>query len=185
MIHSSLPHRIFLDTGVLQYLLRFGESIFENVEVCPDDPVHRVPEALSDIEGMRMLCFMNQRNAFELVVSESSLKEVLEARSGRYTSWLVELWDYWCGVEAAYNGAAYHGFGTATRQKVAQRQFDYLSAKDRALIADAGEKECDTFLTVDRRLARNGRHLRRELEISVMTPTQIVEVLQPWAGLLP
>ena len=184
LLMDRTPHRIFLDTGVVQYLFKYGESIFENLEVPGNDRVQTVPEGLNDIEALQAFCVLNRRSVFELVVSENSFKEVIAAGDPRYTNWLMELADYWEAAVRAYGGSAFDGSGRIRRARLLRREFDYLSKNDRLLIADACEMECDTFLTVDRRLTHSSGHLRRELTLCVVTPTQLWELLQPWAALL-
>lgn len=180
-----MPHRIFLDTGVVQYLLRYGEAVFENAALPSDNRLNEIPSGLADVEALRRFCFVNQRNAFELVVSDNSVKEVLAAGEPKFASWLMELMNYWYTIQASYEGSVVNGAGASKRARLTAREFGYLSNKDRALVADACEMECDTFLTVDRRLARNAEHLRREVGMSIVTPTSLWDLLEPWAGLLP
>jgi hypothetical protein len=182
---KRIPHRIFLDTGVVHYLFRYGDIVFDNVELSACDRLHGVPGGVADLQALRAFCFMNQRNAFELAVSENSLKEVLGAGDCRYTSWLLELAGYWQGIALSYEGSPCTRAGLIKQARVMGGRLGYLSRKDRALIADACKMECDTFLTVDRRLARNAEPLSHELDISVVRPATLLERLQPWAGLFP
>lgn len=62
-------------------------------------------------------------------------------------------------------------------------RFGYLSAKDRLLLQDALSLECDAFLTLDRRLAKNSKHISREVGLQVFLPAQLWGVLRPWARL--
>jgi hypothetical protein len=61
--------------------------------------------------------------------------------------------------------------------------FNYLSAKDRLLIRDAVELECDGFLSMELRLPRNAPHLRREIRLLVVRPIELSALLRPWARL--
>jgi hypothetical protein len=94
---ETIPRRIFFDTGVVHYLWRYGEFVFDNVEIPIHDRLrlHKVPYGLEDLEALQAFCVMNRRNAFEIVVSQNSLKEVASAGASRYTSYLLELADYW------------------------------------------------------------------------------------------
>ncbi len=181
---EAIPRRIFFDTGVVHYLWRYGEFVFDNVEISTDDRLHGVPYGLEDLEALQAFCVMNRRNAFEIVVSQNSLNEVASAGESRYTSYLLELADYWGSTTAAYENSPFTGSGVVTAALLADKCFGYLSAKDRVLLADACTMECDTFLTVDRRLARSAHHLKHKLDISVEAPVTLLRRLQPWAGLL-
>ena len=121
---------------------------------------------------------------FEVVVSRNSFEEVASAGRSRYTSYLLELADCWDSIANAYGRSPFTGSGVVRAGLLEDTCFAYLSAKDHALLADACIMECDTFLTVDRRLASSAEHLNRKLDISVETPVTLVKRLQPWAGAL-
>jgi hypothetical protein len=90
----SLPRRIYLDTSRLQKLYDFGGEIFggeifggEIFGGEPFEPVGRAArvEGLGDeIEALRMIFAVNERAMFEFVVTEASLREVVN-RIGRDT----------------------------------------------------------------------------------------------------
>ena len=61
--------------------------------------------------------------------------------------------------------------------------YDYLSMGDRTLIKDALTMECDAFLTMENRLPKNARHIRKTLGIWVLSPVEMWEILRPWAAL--
>lgn len=42
---EDIPRRIFLDSSALQALQTYGEFIYENVELSPNDRIHRDPLA--------------------------------------------------------------------------------------------------------------------------------------------
>jgi hypothetical protein len=50
-------------------------------------------------------------------------------------------------------------------------------------LRDAIELECDAFLTMEKKLARQAEHLRAELEIRVLRPPDYWALLEPWAAL--
>lgn len=60
----------------------------------------------------------------------------------------------------------------------------YLSRKDRLLLGDALELGCDTLLTLDRKLRRNGAHFERCTGMRILLPSEHWALLRPWAALI-
>jgi hypothetical protein len=89
--------------------------------------------------------------------------------------WQIRVWEY--------QGGALDGSGARLAARLSERRFGYLSAKDKRLLRDAIELECDAFLTMEKKLARQAEHLRAELEIRLLRPPDYWALLEPWAGL--
>jgi hypothetical protein len=53
----------------------------------------------------------------------------------------------------------------------------------RILLQDAIFLQCDSFLTMERKLPNNAAHIERELGIRVLAPISYWEILRPWAAL--
>lgn len=64
-----------------------------------------------------------------------------------------------------------------------ETKFGYLGVGDRILLQDAIFLQCDSFLTMERKLPKNAAHIERELGIRVLTLIRYWEMLQPWAAL--
>ena len=62
-------------------------------------------------------------------------------------------------------------------------RFDDVSAKDKRLLRDALELECDAFLTMERKLPRVASHIESELPIRILRPPDFRALLAPWADL--
>lgn len=73
-----------------------------------------------------------------------------------------------------YQGVAFDGSGARLAARLSERRFGYLSAKDKRLLRDATELECDAFLTMEKKLARQAEHLRAELEIRVLRTPRLL-----------
>jgi hypothetical protein len=100
-----------------------------------------------------------------------------------YSQWAHDVADYW--QTAVEEGEI--DVSSAVRRERAARvdgpSFGYLGAGDRALVRDAVEFGCDAFLTVEKRLAKNTRHVESELGLRILRPTNLWALLQPWARL--
>ena len=77
---AALPRRLFLDSSALQTLLDYGEFIFDNVEPSPGDRAHTMHGFLDDLDALRAIFQVMSRGAFDVVLSENSLAEVLDKK---------------------------------------------------------------------------------------------------------
>jgi hypothetical protein len=94
----------------------------------------------------------------------------------RYLAWALEIRDYWQSCLDATE-PPFAGWGAGRARQLDDPRFAYLSSKDRLLIRDALSLECDVFLTIEKRLARNAPHLQREIGLQVIRPPELAELL--------
>jgi hypothetical protein len=71
------PRRIYLDTPTLQKLYDFGGEIFEGKTFEPVGRAARAQGLANETDALRMIFTVNERAMFELVVTEASLREVV------------------------------------------------------------------------------------------------------------
>ncbi len=130
--------------------------------------------------------FVGQCSQFEFVLSQDSLSEVSDKGDSEYLAWAFEVLNYWNGILSAYaedDSEAMNGSGATDASKLASKSFDYLGNKDRKLLRNALTLECEGFLTMDRKLRRNARHIESKLPILILEPFEYWERLRPWASL--
>jgi hypothetical protein len=165
--------RVFLDSNTLQALQEQGEAIYDGGDFNSNGRSGAVPE---DVEALRNLFLVASRAGWELALSANSLSEVKASGELHYLAWAFEMCDYWqdC-LDAAESPFA--GWGVERARELDDARFDYLSEKDRLLIRDALTLECDAFLTIEKRLARNAPHLLKELGLHVVRPPELAEAL--------
>ncbi len=170
-----VPVRIFLDSNALQAIQDYGEAIFERQDFILRG---RSGADREDVEALGGIFLFVERGAFELAVSANSLQEVAARADPGYLQWAFDVLDHWesCVREPE---EPFAGSGRERVRLVDTNRFGYLSTKDAALIRDAVLLECDTFLTLDRKLARNADHMSRELGLEVLRPPELYEVLRP------
>ena len=180
---ESLPRRIFLDSSTLQTLQDYGEFIWDNVEIPPHDKIHKIPNGIANIEALRAIFFVNQRANFDFALSPNSLSEVIDKGDRRYLQWAYDVLDHWEACLESYEDSPFSGEGRHLSEKLRSPMFGYLSKKDRALIQDVLILECEAFLTMEQRLPKNEKHIRRELGIQILRPLDYWELLKPWAQL--
>ena len=177
---DALPRRILLDSCAAQTLGNYRGYIFEGEPLPDADPIHGIPDGLSNIDALRNIFLVNERAMFEWIVSQSSMREAHDKHDPQHMQWL---WDI-----AAHSEICLECDGsTAESEYLAARldesKFGYLSEKDRLLIQDAVFLRCEAFLTVERRLPRNAPHIEREIGIRIVTPVSYWQMLRPWAAL--
>jgi hypothetical protein len=177
---ESLPRRIFLDSCTAQTLRNYGLYVFEGEPIDASDPIHGVTDGIASLEALREIFLVNERAMFEWIVSHGSLQEAHDKRDAGHMQWLWDIADH---SEVCLEDDGPTARSEALALRLAERRFGYLSEKDRRLICEAIMLRCEAFLTVERRLPRNGGHIERELGIRIMTPITHWAMLQPWAAL--
>lgn len=175
---ENLPFRIFLDSNILQNLQKYGEYVWENVEM----PKHN--KEAKNIEALRNIFSVNFRASFEFALSKNSIKEVSGKNDASYLQWAFDVLDHWMSCIDEYeNSEAFSGKGKRLLKKLNEKQFDYLSKKDKTLIFDAIVLECHAFLTMDEKVWKNKNHLESKLGIKILQPFEYWEMLKSFAAL--
>jgi hypothetical protein len=180
---EALPRRVFLDSSALQALQDYGAFVWEHEQPSLSDRIYSIPSGFDEINALRSIFLVNERAMFEFALSEHSLEEVAAKGDRRYLQWAYDVLDHWEACLEGYAGAKVTGRGAALASRLAGPCFGYLSKKDRLLMQDAVMMECEAFLTLDRKLVRNGAHMRQHLDIRVLLPTNYWRLLRPWAAL--
>jgi hypothetical protein len=177
---EEIPQRVFLDSTILQTLLKYGEFLYENVPVDEADRIWQNPHGMANLEALRDILHVNERAHFQFALSPSSLAEVGRKNDSAYLRWAYDVFDHWevCIEESGYD------FGCPEVANLLDgKEFGYLGSGDRLLLKDAILLGCDGFLTFENRLPRNAAHLERRADLRVFTPTSMWQVLRPWAAL--
>jgi hypothetical protein len=171
-----LPRRIYLDTSTLQNLYDFGAEIFEDDPFEPVGRATRVQGLADEIDALRMIFAVNQRATFEFVVAEASLREVANRTRPSYTQWVYDLLDTWLiqseGQEPPTPGRSFD-----------DDRFGMISVKDRRLLQEALDWQCEAFLTVERCLPTAATFIERETGLQMLRPTKYWAQLKRFARL--
>ncbi len=180
---TDVPRRLFLDSSTLQTIMGYGGFIWENVEPPLGDRAYRIPGFIDDLDALRLIFQVNQRAAVDIVLSQKSVAEVNAKGNAAYTAWVLDVLDHWRARIAAYLGAAFAGTGARLASRLDGPQFGYLSEGDKRLLQDALLLESDAFITMEKKLAKNGQHIQASVGIRVLRPPAYWSLLRPWAGL--
>jgi hypothetical protein len=179
---EALPGRIFLDSSTVQTLRTYGEFIWENQFSDDDDRIFNIPDGIENLESLRYIFMVAGRVDFGFAISDRSLIEAAaHVDDPGLLMWAYDVLDHWLVCEEESGGAREESVKRA--ELLNDSMFGYLGAGDRQLISDAVRLGCDAFLTMERKLPKNARHIQQTVGIRVMTPKQFWELLKPWAPL--
>jgi len=172
----SLPRRIYLDTSTLQKLYDFGGEIFEGEPFEPVGRAARVQGLADEIAALRMIFTVNERAMFEFVVTEASLREVVNRTRPGYTQWVYDMLGTWLiqseDEEPPPPGTTFQ-----------DRRFGMISVKDCRLLQEALDRRCHAFMTMERRLPAAAAFIERWTGLRVMRPTTYCDLLSRFARL--
>lgn len=179
---EKLPRRIFLDTNIVDCLVKWGASIFDGEE----PPTDLGETLLSDVLSLRNIFFIGGRANWDIVTSHKTMAELADTRDEAHRTVLLqygsELIQY-----AAANGTSDEDERYAI--ELARRLIDsvYLAplpdASDRELVAHAIALRCDTFCTRDRRSILRKREQLRSIRLRIVTPDEWWAHIRPWTAL--
>lgn len=98
---EGIPHRVFLDTCVVNFMLDHGGAIHNG-----DTPSSDVDaKDIQDIDALRKMFLTGRRAGWQLAVSPFTYAEIARtkdfARLSSLHIWFQELWQYWRSVVAS------------------------------------------------------------------------------------
>lgn len=187
----DLPSRLLLDTCILNRLYNEGGYVFDG-----GSPISgNAPD--SDLEALRLIMAVNQRAAFQLLVS-LTVAEIANTQEpsvrNPHLSWVLEVLDHWLTMldegraRIAEGGTVRHRFKLtlelqafeASLMEIADFRRDPF---DRLLLVQYRLGTCDAFLTTDRDTIWCHRAELSKRGVQVLTPADYWELLRPWAPL--
>jgi hypothetical protein len=143
---EDIPQRIFLDSSLLQTLQTYGEFLYENQELSPEDRIHRDSQDVAKVTALRWIMQVAERAPFQFALSDNSFAEVERRGDHHYLQWAYDVLDHWrtCLDESGEPRA-----DPVALANIESASMNYLGVGDRALLKDAVLLECDTFLTME------------------------------------
>lgn len=169
-----------MDSSTLQTFQKYGEFLYENEALSPEDCIHRDPKGTLKLEALRLIMQVAERAPFEFALSANSFVEVRRKGDSRYLQWAYDVLDHW--LSCLDESEELCGSSTALTA-INSNSYDYLGAGDRALLGDAIALGCDAFLTMENKLPKNARHIESTLGIRILSPIEMWECIRPWAAL--
>lgn len=173
---DAIPRRVFLDTNVLNLMVKYSEHVFEQAWL---------PEGLDqtrahDIEALMHVFHIGGRAPWEIVASRKTIDEIGETPD---TSIRELLLDYASGLVSLPDESSAYAATLGRRLLDAPFTAALPDPSDRELIGNAIGLGCDAFCTCDRRTIIRKREYLNQLPIRVMTPAEWWAHIKPWAGL--
>ena len=181
----EIPGRAFLDTSSLNFILEYGENIFDGVS----PPTNLKKRIIEDINAFYNIFLSGQRLLWQLAISPLTYSEIMRTQepSKKYylERWFTEVWDYWLGIFGKDKSLPSLVEAEYTKTKLLlSRILDILpDVNDRILICDAVIYKCDCFCTRDWKTLLKHRDSLASLPIKIVTPTEWWNLLEPYARL--
>jgi len=173
---EAIPRRVFLDTNVVNLMVKYSEKVFEQA---------LLPEGLDqtrahDVEALMHVFHIGGRAPWEIVVSRKTLNEIGETSD---TSVRERLLDYAFELVDPTSDNSDYSISLGRRLIDAPFTAALPDPSDRELIGNAIGLACDVFCTCDRRTVVRKREHLRLLPIRIVTPAEWWAHIKPWAGL--
>jgi hypothetical protein len=175
---ERIPRRVFLDTNVINRLVKWRGQIFDHEPIPPD-----TEETLAlDIEALMHVFYAGSRAGWELVGSLKTLEELSRTRDAELQS---DLLDYGIEVVDQHPASEDRRFALDFGRRLVDTAFVAAlpDIADRELIGHAIGLGCDAFCTCDRTTIVNKRERLRQLPLRILTPAEWWAHVKPWAGL--
>jgi hypothetical protein len=173
--YKEIPGRVFLDTNIIDCLVKWPECIFEMEETPPE----MEDRLRTDIESLMHVFHVGSRAYWDLVASELTLKELSATQD---TALRDELLEYGIGFVDGNENKRYASDLTR-RLRGSSFLASLPDGNDRDLIAHAIAFQCDAFCTRDRRTIHRKKDSLRALPLKILTPAEWWQHIKPWAGL--
>jgi len=175
--YDAVPSTIFLDTSVVNLLVKFSGTIFEHEPI----PTNIPQERAFDIEALMHLMRIGARANWIVTTSPRALQELANTRDAGLRELLVSY-----GREFLFTHNEGYGHSTDLGRKSIDAPFlsKLPDAADRELIGNAVGLGCEVFCTADRTTIIRFREALIGVPIRIMTPIEWWRQFKPWAGLL-
>ena len=173
---EQIPARVFLDTNVVNLIVKYVSVIFEMEPQDPSLPIGR----RQDIEALTHVFAVGARACWKLRVAAATLAEINRTLDEQLrhdlANYAMEM------LEAGTEGSA-HG-GKLGRRIADSSLLDCLPDRaDRELLGNAIGLGCDAFVTTDIRTIVSRRKSLPDLPLRILTPVEWWAHVKPWGGL--
>lgn len=179
----DVPGRVLLDTNVVNFMLDWGEVIYDGGKVPESVPEHEV----ADILALRGIFLTGQRACWQTAISPATYREIVATTDAKrrkaLTGWFGEFWVYWRVTFEEESLSDSHARELARKLNAAYLLDALPDASDRELVAHAIAYGCDAFCTRDRRTIVRYRDKLRLVPVRIFTPAEWWTQLAPHAGL--
>lgn len=175
---EGIPKRVFLDTNVINVLVKHCEHVFDHTPI-PGD-IH--PTLAADIEALMHIFCVGARANWDILGSQKTLDELSRTRDGALRADLLE---YAFGVVNQGLDDEDRKFANDFGRRLVDAPFVAAlpDVADRELIGNAIGFGCDAFCTRDRATIVSKCGQLRQISLRIMTPAEWWAHIKPWAAL--
>lgn len=175
---ESIPRRVFLDTNVVNVLVKHSMHVFEHERI----PPYTEPTLAIDIEALMHVFYVGARADWDLLASQKTIDELSRTRD---VSLREDLLEYALGFVNQGLEDDDRRFAADFGRRLINAPFVAAlpDLADRELIGNAIGFGCDAFCTRDRATIVNKRTQLRQVPLRIMTPAEWWAQIKPWAGL--
>jgi hypothetical protein len=174
---EDIPKRVFLDTNVINILIKHSENVFEHSRISSN-----IGTLAEDIEALAHIFYVGARANWDLVGAKKTLDELSRTPDDtlRY-----ELLEYGVSLESTSGNRDDHEFASDFGRRLKDTHFVNAlpDVGDRELIGAALALGCDAFCTCDRKTIVKKRDKLRKMPLRIVTPAEWWAHIKPWAGL--
>jgi hypothetical protein len=173
---EQIPARVFLDTSVVNLIVKYAPVIFEMESLDPLTP----PNRARDVEALMHVFAVGARANWTLRASAKTLEEVngtlCNDTRNALASYVTEMLEF--GTDESRQG------NDLGRRLIDTPLFAGLPDRsDRELLGNAIGLGCDAFVTADVRTITSKRNRLPQLPLRILTPTEWWSHVKPWGGL--
>jgi hypothetical protein len=175
---ERIPRRIFLDTSVINVLVKHCTHIFHREPI----PLNFDQTLAVDIEALMHVFYVGARADWDLLGSEKTLSELSSTKDGTLRDDLLE---YALGFVNQGVDDEDSKFAADFGRRLVDAPFVEAlpDLADRELIGNAIGYGCDAFCTRDRATIVKRRGRLRQIPLRIVTPAEWWAHVKPWAGL--
>ena len=173
---EQIPRRIFLDTNVVNILVKHAEQVFEQAPI----PFRIDDTRAVDVEALMHVFHVGGRAMWDILASRKTLEELSCTPNAAVREELLEY-----AVQLVDKISEDSAYAATVGRRMVDAPFaaGLTDAADRELLGNAIGFGCDAFCTCDRRTIVRRRETLRHLPIRVLTPAEWWAHVKPWAGL--
>lgn len=174
--YDAMPCRVFLDTNVINLLVKYSDQIFEQQRLAEIEDL----TLAEDVEALMHIFYVGRRANWTVMASHKTLDEIDDTSDPQIREQLRDFAVVLISPEDEANAYA----SIVGRRMIHAPFANGLPDKaDRELIGNAVGLKCDVFCTRDRRTIIKKRDRLRQLPIRVLTPLEWWRHVRPWGAL--
>lgn len=175
---EDIPKRVFLDTNVINVLVKYSEEIFDQVGILDGTNATRA----DDVEALRKIFFVGARANWDILASEKTVEEIALTQDATLRERLLRFASEILNRDIDDDDRR---FSNNFARRIVDSHFVAAlpDRNDRLLVGNAIGLGCDAFCTCDRTTIVKKRERLKSLNLRIITPAEWWASIRPWAAL--